>query len=62
MRYPGNESCAQEHQDSMLRDCVGKSQHVSAALAACHASKYEPALSGQLDLLEDSANDKAANL
>lgn len=32
MRYPGNESCAQEHQDSLLRDCVGKNQHVSLLL------------------------------
>lgn len=42
--------------------CREKPARLSAALAACHASKYEPALSGQLDLLEDSANDKAANL
>lgn len=29
MRYPGKASCAQEDQDSLLKDCVGKSQHVS---------------------------------
>lgn len=29
VRHPGKESCAQEHQDSLLRDCVGKSQQVS---------------------------------
>lgn len=32
VRYPGKESCAQEHQDSLLRDCVGKSQQVSLLL------------------------------
>lgn len=42
--------------------CREKPARLFAALAACHVSKYEPALSGQLDLLEDSANDKAANL
>lgn len=29
---PGNESCACEHQDSLLGDCAGKSQHVSLLL------------------------------
>lgn len=42
--------------------CREKPARLFAALAACHVSKHEPALSGQLDLLEDSANDKAANL
>lgn len=42
--------------------CREKPAGLSAALAACHVSKHKPALSGQLDLLEDSANDKAANL
>lgn len=32
VRYPGKESCAQEHQDSLLGDCVGKSQQVSLLL------------------------------
>lgn len=32
VRYPGKESCAQEHQDSLLGDCVGKRQQVSLLL------------------------------
>lgn len=32
MWNPGNESCACEHQDSLLEDCAGKSQHVSLLL------------------------------
>jgi len=32
VRYPGNESWAQEHQDSLLKDCEGKSRHVSLLL------------------------------
>lgn len=42
--------------------CREKPERLFAALAACHVLKYEPTQSGQLDLLEDSANDKAANL
>lgn len=42
--------------------CREKPAHLCAALASCHISKHEPAPSGQLDLLKDSANDKAASL
>lgn len=42
--------------------CREKPAGLSAALAACHGCKHEPALSGQLDLLEDSASDRTAKL